>query len=475
MELVEFYENLNNKKLPILQLLFFLVCVVLINYIGIYKNFAPSLSYLVIVFFASLLFLLNPLYSFLLLYMVYIDIMGCFGTTGAKLLVISCMLFVFLIDAKSFKILNDKKLKIIVSLAIFFGLYVLLFNIGLKSGLTSLNLTQNFGYMFGFITIIPAYYFTIKQPKTFFISIVIVAGAFVATYFFSLIKGLDLFKLSGGDRGTGANIERLAGYDVRQFAIFFFYLIPASALADKLKIFYKIVLISIGIGCFIVLVLAFYRLAMFYVSMGTLLSFLFIRKYAPSVNLLKIFFYIIIFFISVNFLFGDYIKEVNNLFSATIDYFLGKGTDTSADERAGYQMPIVIKLFYDNWWTGFGLIEMREYMKLGMMGFVDMPFIGTLATFGFGGMCLYYLKYFFLLAKSKIEYSSIANYLNTKPVFVYYFYLTLKAYLISMITFRLFYISWELTFESMQGEFGMFAGVFLALNHVFKNYDEEHL
>jgi hypothetical protein len=382
----------------------------------------------------------------------------------------------FIVDCKSITgLFKDKKLKLLFFLGFIFGLYVMIINIGLKAGLTSLNFTQTSGFLFGFLTILPAYYFTLTQPRIFFLCLITAAAGFIFIYYFSLVKGLNIIQLEGGDRGTGANIDRLAGYDIRQFCIFFTYLIPAAALATGLKNIYKIILISIGVFSYIVLILAFYRLAMFYVAMGTILSFFFIRKYAESTNILKIFFFILIFYLIANFFFGDYLSEINKLFSATLDYFSGKGQDTSADARADYQMPILMKLFFDNWWTGTGLIEMKGLMQFGMFGFVDIPILGTLATFGFAGMFLYYLKYIFLLVGNKINTTNINLYLNNHSPFMFYLYLTLKAYLITMITFRMFYISWELTFDYMQAEFGLVAGVYLALNNILKNYEETNL
>ena len=46
--------------------------------------------------------------------------------------------------------------------------------------------------------------------------------------------------------------------------------------------------------------------------------------------------------------------------------------------------------------------------------------------------------------------------------------LTLRAYLIVMITFRFFYISWELAFDWQQSEFGLITGSFLGLEHIIQ-------
>ena len=65
--------------------------------------------------------------------------------------------------------------------------------------------------------------------------------------------------------------------------------------------------------------------------------------------------------------------------------------------------------------------------------------------------------------------------LNNHDPFIFYLNLTLRAYIVTMITFRFFYISWEFTFDYQQAEFGLFTGVFLALNNILsQEAQQEH-
>ena len=57
--------------------------------------------------------------------------------------------------------------------------------------------------------------------------------------------------------------------------------------------------------------------------------------------------------------------------------------------------------------------------------------------------------------------------------FIFFLYSTLRAYFITMVTFRFFYISWEITFDYQQAEFGLFAGVFLGLHYFLKQAEYE--
>ena len=106
-----------------------------------------------------------------------------------------------------------------------------------------------------------------------------------------------------------------------------------------------------------------------------------------------------------------------------------------------------------------------------MMGFVDFPIIGTLTAYGIIGMILYYLKFFVLLTGTNRNSNNFD--INKHEPFTLYIYLTLKAYFITMITFRVFYVSWEFTFDYQQAEFGLFAGVFLALNNILGQQELE--
>lgn len=475
MELSEFFENLNSKKLPVFKLGFLIVSLIFVNYVAKFTLLSGSANLIVFVIFEIALLIIDPFYAFIYAFVQHVDIFECYHFTWSKFLTVVCMFYVFIRDTKSiYELFEDKKLKTIFYLALLFGFYVIIFNIGLKSTLNLKNITDNAGFIFGFLTILPAYYYTLKRPQDLFVSLTVVSASFIIIYYISLIKGLGLFKLENAERHTGADIERLAGYDVRQFIIFFTYLIPAFVLTSKIKTIYKYILIFIGIFSFVILIFAFYRLAMFYVTMGTILSFIFIRRYAKKINLLKISFLAITFYLIANFFLGNYLTEVNKLFFATLDYFEGKGNDSSADSRIEYQIPILTGFINSNFWTGKGISEIESLVEIGELNLmVDIPILGTLAAFGVIGMFLYYLRYIVLLTGTTRNFKTLNRAIINEYPFMFYLFLTLKAYIITMVTFRFFYISWELTMVTQQAEFGLFAGVFLALNYVFKNYEQE--
>ena len=466
-----FIENndLNDKANPVLGLSILTIAIFVVNYISIKVGSASgSLPLVTFIAFLVVLFLLNPVYVFVYCFVLHVNVISCFSYDWAKFLTFAGMYAVFVKDIKLIRLLlEDKKLKKLALLSLLFGLYVLIINIAFKSELNVKTALSNFAFMFGFLSIIPAYYCTVYYPKRLLMSLVVVAACFVFVYFISIIKNLDLFRLENYDRDTGASIERLAGYDLRQFIIFFVYLIPGVVLSVRLKNRDKFILLGVGLCAYVILILAFYRLAMFYVVIGALLSFLFIKKYVEARTLFKFIFIFIVLFLAASMFFGEYLTEIQKLFSNTIDYFTGNATDSSADTRFDTQFPIMTKLFFANLWTGMGLAEIKAMQEFGMMGFVDMPLMGTLTAFGIIGMLIYYLKFFVLLAGTQTN----LYYINESEFdpFIFFIYSTLKAYFITMITFRFFYISWELTFDYQQTEFGLFSGVFLALHQHIKN------
>ena len=162
---------------------------------------------------------------------------------------------------------------------------------------------------------------------------------------------------------------------------------------------------------------------------------------------------------------------MKKIISITIDYFNGTGQDVSSDARFGTQKIFLTNLFYSSPFLGIGLVEMVKYYQFDLWGFVDFPFLGTLAAFGIIGMSLYYIKFYFMLSGTKRGLSHVD--LSQEDPFLVYFYFALKAYLISLITFRLIYVSWEFTYDYMQAELGLFAGVFLALHRVLAASPEE--
>lgn len=475
MQLSIFYNNLDAKNNRLFKLLVLFISLFIVNYIA-KKNGSSGGSSTTIIFFVFelILIIIDPVYSFIYSFVIHVDIFTSLADSWIQAFSFLFMFYIFIKHPKSLStLLEDIKLKKLFNLSLVLIIYVVFINVGLKSGFTIENIKISFGYIFGFLTILPAYYFTLNKPKDLFIGLFFVTVCFLFVYYLDIIKGYGIFKLESYLHLEESTMERLAGYDIRQFMIFFTYLIPASLLVTNLKSINKYLLISIGIAAYIILVLAFYRLAMFYVLMGTLLSYFSIKKYADTKNVIKYVIGFIVLLFTAGLFFGEYITEIRNVFEIALNYFSGKGGDASADARFDLQLPILSGHFFNDPFTGYGLVESVKLFRVGMMGFVDFPVLGTITAYGIIGMSIYYYKFFVLLTGTKMN--SLDMELNNHDPFIFYLNLTLRAYIVTMITFRFFYISWEFTFDYQQAEFGLFTGVFLALNNILsQEAQQEH-
>lgn len=481
IDLSSFYGNLFAKDKPLFKIGFLIFAIIIVNYLGIKggrvagASSAPVAAFIVL---ELLLILIDPLYAFVFAFVIHVDIIACLSFSYVPIASLLSMFYIFFVKKGLMQeILQNRKIKLLIISCLILGIYLIFINIGLKSGFSKENFLVGFGYIFGFFTILPAYYFTVSRPKDMFQALAIVAACCLLAYFLDLSKKWGIFKLDVYFHLDDSTMERLAGYDIRQFMLFFTFLIPAVVISKTIKNLHKLILLFVGIFSYLVLVLAFYRLAMFYVGMGAILSFFFIKKYADTKNIFKYLVAGAILLFGASLFFGNYFTEINKIINITVNYFSGKGGDNSADTRFEGQLPILKNLFFSSPLTGIGVIEIQKWYRLDMMGFVDFPVLGSLTAFGIAGMFIYYLKYLIILTKGKINLYNVD--LEEDDQFTVYLYLTLKAYIITMITFRFFYISWEFTFDYMQAEFGLVAGAFLALQYILKEKsmleDEEEI
>jgi hypothetical protein len=458
-------EPLRSMFFPLFALL---ISLIIVNYVSIsVGKSGVSASYVAYIIGLIIVLVFNPVYVFVYGFIMHIDLFNCFEFTGVKLVTLATMFIVFYLNPKIFFILmKNDKIKILVYLSLLFGLYGILINLGFNDNLTLTNAINSTGTFFGYLTIIPAFYFFLRQRKTLFVSLSVIASIFLAVYYVNFLLGTHLFALESGDRGTTLEVTRTFGYVIRQFIVLYFYLIPAILFANNIKQFHKIYLILIGLFAYLVLALAFYRLAMFYVAAGAILSGIFIFKYVKVSKIVNIVFISAIICILISFFFSKYLLNLKMVVDWTIDSFTGKAVDTSANSRLNDQRPILIRLFELKPWIGYGVINLKLLGREGMYGLVDIPILGTLTAFGILGMLIYYLKFYVLLTVKSISMSFYRVQLYRGNSFLFFAYLTLKAYIITMITFRLFYISWELTYDFQQAEFGFISGVFIALHYI---------
>ena len=293
-------------------------------------------------------------------------------------------------------------------------------------------------------------------------------------YYLNFIFKFNLFNLREGDTTVDSDLKRTMGYDLRQFIIIFFYFIPSFLFTKAISTYRKNFIIAIGIGAYCVLILAVYRLALFYNFMGLLLSLFFIRRYVKITVLFRKAIVIGILLVIVISFFNEYFIGLQKVLSGTMDYFSGKVEDKSADERFMNQVPILLGIIYNNFWTGCGVVMAVVTTRGAVMyGFVDFPILGSVATFGLIGMIIYYSRFYFILRNQNKNKFNTYRYFSEEEKLLFNILYSLRAYVIVMITFRFFYISWELAFDWQQSEFGLIVGSLLGLEYLIKQKEKK--
>ena len=284
-----------NKKLSTFQILFTVFSLITVNYLTINNNDTSQVLF-VFIFLQLLLYAMNPLCAFVFCFVMNVNTMNNFSFLWSKFLTILFSFSIFIFNPKFLVlILKNNKLKIVFLWSIIFSFYVIIINIMSKTNVDYKIIFNNFNIIFGFLIILPSYHFAIKQPKDFFILLAFVSGTFLFVYYSNLIFNLNLFEIGDIKSSIDSDLTRLAGYDIRQFIIFYFFLIPAFILTKAVPSIYKFCLIGIGLLAFLILVLGIYRLAMFYNFMGLLLSIYLIGKYVKIEQLFLRFIYVAVF------------------------------------------------------------------------------------------------------------------------------------------------------------------------------------
>ena len=462
-----------NKLRPISCMI---IGLIILNYLGFQVQ--SALSFIIFCSFFFVLFFTDIVCAFVFAYTYHVNVVHFSGFSWLHLVSFTAMFLTLFRYKESYLLFKENRsLKPLFIVAILFMLFVLFINL-LGKGASPLEILRTSGYYLGFFTFIPAYYLALRFRKKLFSQLTLIAALFLCLYYCDLYFKLGIMHIGTSSRGDDFEITRIMGYDVRQFMIFYTYLLPATIFMDignKKKAY----LIVIAIFSYLIIILAVYRLAIFYVAMGALTTFFFVARY---INLSKLFMRISVItlvLIAALFLAGNIIDQYTDIFQWTLNSFSSGSSDESANIRFMIQLPILQEMFNENMLTGAGLQTLLdEATENGMFGLVDLPILGTLAAFGIIGMFLYYFRFYIILSKKTSEFSRDKLFIS-KNKNDFFFFIALKAYFITMITYRLFYISWELTFEYQQAEFGLFVGAYFALHKILHdkyraqiNYEE---
>jgi hypothetical protein len=95
--------------------------------------------------------------------------------------------------------------------------------------------------------------------------------------------------------------------------------------------------------------------------------------------------------------------------------------------------------------------------------------------YGWLGILIYYSRFLYILPPSKRILTAIGQDRAKieKNGFHYIIIVALRAYFISMITFRLFYIGYELTYTQVYADFGAFLGIYFASIYMIERKNDK--
>lgn len=415
-----------------------------------------------------ILFVIRPVLNFIFLFILYVDPFNLYIFNMPRALPLVLILLYTLLHFKNLKKLigKDVMFQRILQISLVFFIYQIVvsfiyhnFEFGFNEAFRSI------GYFLGFFILIPAYYFTITARKTIFHSIVIISVIILTLFTISYYSDIKIVNIQYSMRFAGEDIERVIVGGYKQFTKFFIFLLPFIFLF-KINKFSKSVLYFIGIISSLIIILGMYRMEMFYTFSGVLiLIFISSKTFRLKRVFLTIAFSFIGGIILLNLLFPAFYSNIERTYTKTQEYFSGETDEVSAETREAVELPSLLNLIQENPFLGNGIFTLRNE-NIGHWGFVDIPFLGTLAAYGILGMLLYYLKFVFIFKKMgrfrlliKHNYHLVTNDYTNETLII----LALLAYFITMISTRLFYISFELTNQGILSEFGFFAGIFFGL------------
>ena len=236
-----------------------------------------------------------------------------------------------------------------------------------------------------------------------------------------------------------------------------------------------------GVAAMIVPMIAMYRLEMFTMFLTLLLVVFIVSKYLNGslVGFFRLIKVLVLIFAMVLVLAPRFYRAMSDLYVQTFEELLGTGPVErgTTQTRTEHELPLHLGLIHDNpilgvgwrreWWDNF--------LNWDDWGLTDVPLTSTLAMYGFLGMLIYYSRFLYLLPLSKHVLKDTRK--NREKIekngFHYIVIIALRAYFIAMISLRLFYIGYELTYPQVYCDFGAFLGIYFALIHKVERQNQK--
>ncbi len=327
-------------------------------------------------------------------------------------------------------------------------------------------------YIFAIFVSIPVYKVFMVDPKLFIRSFVIVSIMYTIGFLLSIYTSLQIVEVSTEMRIRGSGIARMMIQNAELFKIVIFMAVVAFFVSDIKK--YVPIFVS-ALLSLAVLVVSMYRLELTYTILTILLVMLFsyrLLKSEPSRIVLLMFaagFTMLVVFFLLPTAWTGLTESVVLAFKELGGETTQGVTETRSIIELPHQLAIIKKHpfigigFHPRWW--------QNYTNRNDWGLTDIPFTGTLAKYGAVGMLIYYSRFvrIFIDSIKSIKYVGMFKHILLEDYKLEIFMLfSLVGYFFSMIFFRMFYVSWELTMGYLQSMFGAFIGLFYAIDHMLR-------
>ena len=456
--------------------------VFIISYPLLFSISNPSLLILVIIIVWGIFMLTKREYSIMFCFLGYMYPFTTSNPTNFSSTISFTILFVFLLILScvfmKIWLVKYKLNTTLTKLIWLFILYQLLVSIipNLINGELSLQvLLIEKDQFLGILLFFPGYYLGVNYFRNTVIFLITFGLLYSIFYYLVLYNIFSFINISSSYVITGAEKVMRYGLDIKQVVKIFIYAIPVAFL---FKTNLKIIILAIGISCYLFLLFSFVRNEIIYSTLGILLSAFIIFKYRLKNRIY--FFRFLFFFIALIIIGLSLISNVltefnlNSAITETISASKSSSSFFSLSHRFDVILPNHLSLLFSSFQNfffgeGFSDIFRENVLTKEDLGIWDMPLTGSLARFGVIGFLIYIAIYvqifkeifiFLKLLKAR-SVSRIKNPILTE----YAFLIAISSYLITSMIFRTFYITWELTVRMVMVEYFFLIGLFIAVVH----------
>ena len=369
---------------------------------------------------------------------------------------------------------KDKYIALIFKISLLFTLYEIFITYGIRDEMSSLQYYFiKTTYIFGIFSFIPAYVAVLNNRKELLIAMLGMGLASVIAYLLSYYHVIEVFEFRESLR-TGLDDEttRLMGDTLKESVKIFIYLLPAVLFMGIFSMKTRLSVMAISLLSVFSVLVAMYRLEIFYISMGVLTSTWLVKKYfrikTSRIVLIALLLSIPVFIVASSFI-HNIIDSISNLFANNVQQV----DDESSEVRFLFELPYLTDLFSGHYLFGAGASRTTGDIS-SYWYWSDIPLIGSFAAFGIVGMGIYFSRYYVILKRFRrfLKGNNTAAFVRKSPAELAVV-LGLYSYFITIMFTKLFYVTWEQIQIGGQIEFGLFTGISFALMRFLENGNNE--